>query len=245
MCGILSVVKALTPELNSILIGDPVTVATLRVRSPFACNLSSGILWKGGESWFAQRRRQQTKTINRPETENIMKILRQLRIITLALACAALAMTAATAHAAPIKGNSGNNFELSPTPMPGVLTLTHPGVAQVSLLGNCTFDGDEVVLVPTAPGQPFILKGTWRFVSADGATTLDAEVEGTGTPDPANPNFVNLHYDVKFTGGTGQMANARGRAEMDGVAMFTSPSGGTTTFVFAGKISTDKHNDHE
>jgi hypothetical protein len=173
-----------------------------------------------------------------------MKILNPFRIITLALACAALAMTATTASAAPIKGSSGNNFELSPTATPRVFTLTHPGVAQVSLLGNCTFDGDEVLLVPTAPGQPFILKGTWRFVSADGASTLDAEVEGTGTPDPANPNFVNLHYEVKFTGGTGEMANARGRAEMDGVAMFTSPTGGTTTFVFAGQISTHGNKEH-
>jgi hypothetical protein len=164
-----------------------------------------------------------------------MRILNQFRIVALALACAALVMTA---KARDIEGNSGNNFSLAPTATPGVFMLTHPGVAQVSSLGNCTFDGEEVATFPATPDQPLTLKGTWRFTSADGSSTLDAEVAGTGTPDPANPNFVNLRYRVKFTGGTGKMAAARGKAEMTGVAMLTSPSGGTTTFVFAGEIFT-------
>jgi hypothetical protein len=174
-----------------------------------------------------------------------MKTLSQFRNIALALACTALVMTATADNTRDIKGNSGNNFALTPTATPGVLMLTHPGVAQVSSIGNCTFDGIEVVLVPATPDKPFVLNGTWRFISADGATTLDAEVEGTGTPDPANSGFVNLHYRVKFTGGTGKMANARGKAKMEGVAMFTSPTGGTTTFVFAGEISTRGHKDHD
>jgi hypothetical protein len=116
--------------------------------------------------------------------------------------------------------------------------MTHPGVAQVSLLGNCTFDGDEIVVAPAGPTDVFVLSGTWHFATADGSSTLDAEVEGIGTPDPTNSNFVNVHYTFKFTGGTGAMANARGKGQLDGVAMLTSPSGGTTTFTFAGQVST-------
>jgi hypothetical protein len=165
-----------------------------------------------------------------------MKIRSQFRNLTLALACTVLIAT--TANAGEITGSSGNNFSLTPTATPGVFILTHPGVAQVSLLGNCTFDGTETLVMPAAPDQPLTTTGTFRFTTADGLTTLDVEVEGKGTPDPANPNFVNLHYTMKFTGGTGEMANARGKAELDGVAMLTSPTGGTTTFVFAGQVST-------
>jgi hypothetical protein len=150
----------------------------------------------------------------------------------------ALLLVAAGAKAGEIRGNSGNNFTLTPTATPGVFTLTHPGVARVSLLGNCTFDGTETLVMPATPDQPLTTVGTFRFVSADGSSTLDAEVEGTGMPDPANPNFVNLHYTLKFTGGTGKMANARGKGQLTGTAMLTSPSGGTTTFTFRGQIST-------
>lgn len=177
---------------------------------------------------------QQQTTVNPEESDNIMKVLNQFRTVVLAFACAALVMTA---KARSIEGNSGNNFTMVPTSTPGVFTLTHPGVAQVSSLGNCTFDGEEVATFPATSDQPLTLKGTWRFTSADGSSTLDAEVAGTGTPDPANPNFVNLRYHVKFTGGTGKMAKARGTAAMTGVAMITSSTGGTTTFVFAGEIS--------
>jgi hypothetical protein len=92
--------------------------------------------------------------------------------------------------------------------------------------------------MPTAPDKPLTTTGTFRFVSADGASTLDADVVGEGTPDPANPNFVNLRYRIRFTGGTGVMAGARGRAVLHRVAMLTSPNGGTTTFVFEGEITT-------
>jgi WD40 repeat protein len=51
------------------------------------------------------------------------------------------------------------------------------------------------------------------------STTLDAEVAGVVTVDPAHPLFGNLHYDIKFTGGTGQMANVRGRGDIDGFGL--------------------------
>ena len=109
-----------------------------------------------------------------------MRILSPFRLLTLALACMALVITAARGEARDIRGSSGNNFSLTPTANPGAFILTHPGVAQVSAIGNCTFDGTEILVSPATPDRPLILKGTWRFTSADGTTTLDAEVEGTG-----------------------------------------------------------------
>jgi len=165
-----------------------------------------------------------------------MRILSPFRIITLALACAALAMTVAPAHGAVIRAHGGNNFELTPSLTPGVFTDSASGVAQISLLGNCSFHADQVVTLPAAADQPILVKGNWRFASADGTTTLDAVAEGTGTPDPVNPAFVNLHYKMKFTGRTGRMANVRGKAEVEVLAMFTSASTGTATWTLKGLV---------
>ncbi len=63
-------------------------------------------------------------------------------------------------------------------------------------------------------------------------------MEGIGTPDPANLSFLNIHYEVKFTGGTGEMANARGKGEIDGFGMFTSETTGKATWLLQGNVST-------
>ena len=69
--------------------------------------------------------------------------------------------------------------------------------------------------------------GSGTFTAADGSTTLKIIVEGTGTPDLANPNlFLNFKYHVTFAGGSGQFTAARGEAEIKGAALFTSPSTG-------------------
>lgn len=154
-----------------------------------------------------------------------MKILNGFRIIGLALA-----VTVAPANARDIKANGGTTFELTPSITPGALINSANGPARVSVVGNCTLRIDEIVTLPTAPDQHIRIKALWRFTSADGATILDTEVEGPGIPDPANPSFVNIHYKLKFTGGTGRMANAKGRAEVDVLAMFTSATGGTAAW---------------
>jgi len=172
-----------------------------------------------------------------------MKMFNLLKATTLALACIALAMTTTPADGGVIKAHAGTTFVLTPVEFdepgnPTKYTHTVDGVVRVSLLGNCTAHFDVIVGAPKTATDPFTLAGTCRLTSADGATTLDAEVEGTGTPDPANPAFLNFHYDVKFTGGTGQMANARGTADIDGFAMFTSASTGKATWLLKGKVST-------
>jgi hypothetical protein len=170
-----------------------------------------------------------------------MKKLSLSKLVTLALGCAALAITALPAEARDIRAHGGTTFELIPVEFdangnPTKFTHTVDGVVRVSLLGNCTVHGD-VIGVPRPDGS-LGLAGTVRITSADGATTLDFAVEGAVTTDPVNPSFGNFHYDARFTGGTGSMAHARGRADIDGFGMFTSPSTGKATWVLQGNVAT-------
>jgi hypothetical protein len=165
------------------------------------------------------------------------------RLITLALGCAALAMITPCIEAGVIKANGGTTFDLipvefAPNGQPTKFSHTVDGVVRVFELGNCTIHAD-VVAVPRPDGS-FSLTGTFRITSADGATTLDAEVTGVVTVDPANPFFGNLHYDVKFTGGTGQMANVRGSGDIDGFGMFTSQTTGKATWLLEGNVATNR-----
>ena len=155
----------------------------------------------------------------------------------LALGCAALALTTNSISAADIRANGGTTWTLEPTADPSLFTHTVDGIVQVSLLGNCTVHADVIVHFPANPSQPPSLNGSFTFTTADGATTLKAKAEGTGTPDPANPSFfLNFQYHVTFTGGSGQFATARGEAEIKGVALFTSPSAGKATWKMKGQV---------
>ncbi len=159
----------------------------------------------------------------------------------LALGCSALILTSSSISAAEIRVNAGTTFDFMPTTDPTVFTHTIDGIAQVSFLGNCTVHADVVARFPASPGQPPILKGSFTITTADGATTLKAAVEGTATPDPANPSFLNFQYHVAFTGGSGQYVAARGEAEIRGAAMFTAASAGKATWKMKGHVEvTDK-----
>lgn len=152
----------------------------------------------------------------------------------LAIVCAALVFAGISATAADIRANAGTTFTLTSTTDPSVFTHKVDGVAQVSLLGKCAFHGDVVVRFPATTGQPITLTGNFTFTAADGVTTLIASVEGAAAPDLANPSFLNFHYDVTFTGGSGPFTNARGRADIDGFGQYTTeglvqPADGSTT----------------
>src|SRR3954470_626861 len=111
-----------------------------------------------------------------------MKTSKFLHLLTLAVATFWCAMAAPTS-AGEIRGNCGNNFTLAPTANPNVFTLTHPGVAQLSIMGNCTYDGTGFATFTGDHTKPILLTGNWRFTSSDGSTTLNVEAEGIGTPD--------------------------------------------------------------
>ena len=174
-----------------------------------------------------------TKPINHRKTTN-MKSLNLFKKLGMAIVCAVLMFASNSATAADIRANAGTTFTLTSTTDPSVFTHEINGVAQVSLLGKCTFHGDVVGRFPATAGQPIALTGNFTFTTADGATTLSAAVEGAATPDPANPSFLNFHYDVTFTGGSGAFTNARGRADIDGFGQYTAeglvqPADGSTT----------------
>ena len=172
-----------------------------------------------------------------------MTKLNLFKSITLALGCVTLAITSLPAQAGGVKGHAGTTFTLSPIEfgpggVPTKYTHTVDGVVRVFELGNCTFHAD-VIITQATPNDPFVLTGTFLITTANGTTTLNADATGIGTPDPTNPNlFLNFHYDIKFTGGTGSMTNARGAADVDGFAMFTSQLGGKATWLIEGNVST-------
>jgi hypothetical protein len=118
----------------------------------------------------------------------------------------------------------------------------HPvdGVAQVSLMGNCNFHGESTLYLPTSAGQPIriLSSSPWTLTSSDGANSLKFDAEGVATFDPANSLFANLTYKVKFVGGTGRFAGARGKGTMQVTAMFTSELGGLANWTMKGIVIT-------
>jgi hypothetical protein len=177
-----------------------------------------------------------------------MTKLNPLKLIALVIGWAMLATTTLPAEAGVVKGHAGTTFDLAPiafdaTGRPTTYTHTVDGLVRIFELGNCTFHADVIITQPNA-NDPFTLTGTFIIRTADGATILHADAQGMGTPDPANPAFfLNFHYDVKITGGAGLMANARGTADVDGFAMFTSQSTGKATWLIEGNVATQGH-DH-
>jgi len=173
-----------------------------------------------------------------------MKTSNLFKVFALALTCAALAMTAAPAEARLVKAHAGTTFTLTPVEFdpsgnPTKFTHTVDGVVRVSSLGNCTVHFD-VIGVPRPDGT-FALTGSVQITSADGQTTLSAVVEGSTSSEPANALMANFHYEVAFTGGTGLMANARGKADIDGFALFNADFGsGKATWAMNGRVFTHR-----
>ena len=175
-----------------------------------------------------------------------MNKLTPFKSIMLALGCATLVLITIPAEAAAVKGHAGTTFDLKAVEFDSSghatkFTHTVDGVVRVSGLGNCTFHAD-VIVTQASPNDPYILAGTFLITTADGTTSLNADATGIGSPDPDNSTlFLNFHYDVKFTGGTGSMRNARGSADVDGFAMFTSESTGKATWLLQGNVAAHKH----
>jgi hypothetical protein len=168
--------------------------------------------------------------------------------ITLACVCAVLAISRSRvgandgppANAAAIRVTTGNTFALVPTSDPNVFGHPVDGVAQVSAMGNCHFQGESTIYLPTSAGQPIRILNTspWTLTSSDGANSLKFDVEGTATFDPANSLFANLTYNVHFVGGTGRFAGARGTGTMEVTAEFTSALAGLANWTMKGVVIT-------
>jgi hypothetical protein len=164
--------------------------------------------------------------------------MRTLNLILLGLMTLVLPLKTATAADANgvITANAGTTFTLGPSGDPGILTHTVNGLAQVNLLGNCRVHFD-VLVQPGGPGEPWLLEGTVQIISADGNSSLNLDLTGSVLPDFAT-GIGDFHYDGVITSGTGKLAGARGVAEIDGAAMFTSDSTGTATWLLKGVVVT-------
>src|SRR4051812_39227634 len=100
------------------------------------------------------------KQLKRSKTKKTMKTVNLFRVLTLTLACAALAISRTpaaaddgpSANAAAIRVTTGNTFALVRTSNPYVFGHPVDGVANVSLMGNCHFHGDGTVYFPVSPG---------------------------------------------------------------------------------------------
>ncbi len=173
-----------------------------------------------------------------------MKNLSLSKVLGCAIGAAGLLLSNVSASAAEIYASAGTTFVLTQTATnKSVFTHSVDGVVQVSHLGNCTVHFD--VLVTAVYSDLFGLKGTLTITNATGASTLKANVEGYGMLETDNQNFLDIHYEVTFTGGTGKFANATGQAAIDGFALFTTqglaqPTGayatGKATWTMKGQV---------
>ena len=161
-----------------------------------------------------------------------MKNLSLSKVLACAIGTAGLLLSNVAASAAELYASAGTTFVLTQTATnKSVFTHSVDGVVQVSHIGNCTVHFD--VMVTAVYSDLFGLKGTLTITNATGASTLKANVEGYGMLETDNPNFLDIHYEVTFTGGTGNFANATGQAAIDGFALFTTQGLTQPTGVYA------------
>jgi hypothetical protein len=177
-----------------------------------------------------------------------MKNFTLLRPTVLVLTCATLVFTQSPARAkdivpvrvTPIFANAGSTATLTATTNPAVFMASASGVIQSPSLGTCVNSAELEIRFPTSPDQPILANGTATWTTIDGASSLNLKVTGTAAPDPVNPGFLNVKYQVTITGGTGAYASASGVAEIEEVAMFTSPTTATATWKMKGLLVTPR-----
>jgi hypothetical protein len=152
------------------------------------------------------------KTTDKMKTQ-IAKILTGL-----ALGCAALGLSGTSASAREFFANAGTTFILVPLLSTSPLQFTHTvdGVVQVLPLGDCTVHFDLIVTSTDSSSRPYLVTGTQTITTADGASSVTSSVNGYLSSNPANATFLGIHYELTFTSGTGQLADARGRTMLQG-----------------------------
>ena len=149
-----------------------------------------------------------------------MNKLSRFKVLSLALGCTALVLGGISASAREFLANAGTTFVLVPVlgTSPQQFTHTVDGVVQVSPLGACTVHFDLIVTATTSPSRPYLVTGTQTITTADGASSLTSSVDGYLSSNPENATFLGIHYKLRFTGGTGKLASARGTTVLTGFA---------------------------
>jgi hypothetical protein len=154
-------------------------------------------------------------------------ILSPLRVAAATQGVQASSKLAPTSSAQEFFANAGTTFILVPIPStsPAQNTHTVDGVVEVSPLGACTVHFDLVVTSTTSPTKPYTVTGTQTITTADGSSTVTSSVNGYLSSNPANATFLGIHYELKFTGGTGKLAGARGHTTLQGFAATATAPG--------------------
>jgi hypothetical protein len=126
----------------------------------------------------------------------------------------------------PLTMRAGTVYNLTDAPEGASYLYDHEvrGIAQVSHLGNCKVHFDVHVAAGGGSGHALLAAGTLVITTLAG-DKLVAQVDGWADPDPNGPGMFSLHYEVTITGGTGKLAGARGRGEIDGAFMFSGEPG--------------------
>ena len=142
------------------------------------------------------------------------------KVLGVALGCSALVLGGISASAQGFFANAGTTFVLVPVPAtsPAQFTHTVDGVVKVASLGDCTVHFDLVVTATGSSTRPYLVAGTQIITTGDGKSTLTSQVDGYLASNPANATFLDIHYDLSFTGGTGDLAHARGSTVLEGFA---------------------------
>ena len=105
----------------------------------------------------------------------------------------------------------------TPTPTPGVLTVTLSGTGEGQHFSRLTFAATELIDFrqfgdPAFPHARAVVTDGEFIITAANGDTLTGTYDGAGLPDPARPGFVNGTALARLTGGTGRFCCASGFA---------------------------------
>ena len=152
------------------------------------------------------------------------------------LAAALLAAVAATAaapagaaktHARPMKGHCDTTFTVI-----GVETIALSGTCILTHLGKASYEATQTVSNNGDGTVNIMITG---FYTAANGDILRSSLVGIGRFTASGE--VSYSTTETYTGGTGRFADASGTALDNGVAHFTGPTTGTSSYVTAGSIS--------
>jgi hypothetical protein len=144
-----------------------------------------------------------------------------------ALLAAAPAAWAGANHPRPLAAACSTTFTVSDT---GVITID--GTCIATHLGKAAYHATQTAALNPDGTLALDIAG---FYTAANGDILRSTLVGTGRFTPSGG--VVYTTTETFTGGTGRFADASGTAHDVGVAAYTGPTSGTSSFVSAGSIS--------
>lgn len=150
----------------------------------------------------------------------------------LAIALAALSVPAVALATAdvPLKGSDAGDFSLGASCGTNSFAVEIDGEGKATQVGRYVYEADECFNVVT-----LLYSGTFTMTAANG-DEINGSYSGLVIPtsDPAVARYLQAGT---FDGGTGRFAGATGNLTVDGVATFTSGSGGDYTQTLSGAIA--------